>query len=104
MGNFTWKGWQTSAEDAPQPTSILCGKNLRTSAEGANLIFEPSEQEIERLRQKLKALIKLGKDRGYLTHAEINDHLPENIIDTDAIEGIICTLRDMGIAVLESDL
>jgi RNA polymerase primary sigma factor len=77
---------------------------LRTSAEGANLIFEPSEQEIERLRQKLKALIKLGKDRGYLTHAEINDHLPENIIDTDAIEGIICTLRDMGIAVLESDL
>ena len=104
MGNFTWKGWQTSAEDAPQPTSILYGKNLRTSAGGANLIFEPSEEEIERRRQKLKALITLGKDRGYLTQAEINDHLPENIIDPDAIEGIICTLRDMGITILESDL
>lgn len=101
MGNFTWEGWQTSAEDAPQPTSILYGKNLRTSAEVANLIFEPSEEEIERRRQKLKALIKLGKDRGYLTQAEINDHLSENIIDPDAIEGIIWTLTDMGVAVLE---
>ncbi len=32
MGNFTWEGWQTSAEDAPQPTSILYGKNLKTSS------------------------------------------------------------------------
>jgi len=104
MGNFTWEVWQTSGEDAPQPTSTLLGKNLRTTAEGANLIFEPSEEEIERRRQKLKALFKLAKDRGYLTHAEIIDHLPENVIDPEAIEGIIWTLRDKGIVLLESDL
>ena len=52
---------------------------------------EASEEELERRRQKLKTLIKLGKDRGFLTHSEINDHLPENIIDPEAIEGIIGT-------------
>lgn len=30
MGNFTWRGWKTSAEDAPQPTSIIFGANLRS--------------------------------------------------------------------------
>ncbi|MBS0309467.1 MAG: RNA polymerase sigma factor RpoD, partial [Proteobacteria bacterium] len=45
--------------------------------------------------------IKLGKERGFLTYAEINDHLPENIVDPEAIEGIIGTFNDMGIAVYE---
>jgi RNA polymerase primary sigma factor len=62
---------------------------------------EASEEELERRRQKLKTLIKLGKERGFLTFAEINDHLPENIIDPEAIEGIIGTFNDMGIAVYE---
>jgi len=62
---------------------------------------EATEEELERRRQKLKALIKMGKDRGYLTYAEINDHLPENIVDPEAIEGIIGTFNDMGIAVYE---
>jgi len=62
---------------------------------------EATEEELERRRQKLKSLIKMGKDRGYLTYAEINDHLPENIVDPEAIEGIISTFNDMGIAVYE---
>jgi RNA polymerase primary sigma factor len=62
---------------------------------------EASEEELERRRQKLKTLIKLGKERGFLTYAEINDHLPENIIDPEAIEGIIGTFNDMGIAVYD---
>ncbi len=62
---------------------------------------EASEEELERRRQKLKTLIKLGKDRGYLTFAEINDHLPENVVDPEAIEGIISTFNDMGVAVYE---
>lgn len=62
---------------------------------------EATEEEIERRRQKLKTLIKLGKERGFLTHSEINDHLPENIVDPEAIEGIIGTFNDMGIAVYE---
>ncbi|MDB5729462.1 MAG: rpoD, partial [Noviherbaspirillum sp.] len=62
---------------------------------------EASEEELEQRRQKLKTLIKLGKDRGFLTYSEINDHLPENIVDPEAIEGIIGTFNDMGIAVYE---
>ncbi|MBB3214138.1 RNA polymerase primary sigma factor [Herbaspirillum sp. Sphag1AN] len=62
---------------------------------------EASEEELERRRQKLKTLIKQGKERGFLTFSEINDHLPENIVDPEAIEGIIGTFNDMGIAVYE---
>ena len=60
-----------------------------------------SEADLEKRRAQIKALINLGKERGYLTHAEINDHLPENIIDPEAIEGIIATFNDMGIAIYE---
>ncbi|MGS0740713.1 RNA polymerase sigma factor RpoD [Glaciimonas sp. GG7] len=62
---------------------------------------EASEEELEARRQKLKTLIKMGKERGFLTFSEINDHLPENIIDPEAIEGIIGTFSDMGIAISE---
>nr|WP_089400837.1 RNA polymerase sigma factor RpoD [Noviherbaspirillum humi] len=62
---------------------------------------EASEEELEQRRQKLKNLIKLGKERGFLTYSEINDHLPENIVDPEAIDGIIGTFNDMGIAVYE---
>src|SRR5450830_1032607 len=62
---------------------------------------EATEEELERRRQKLKTLIKQGKERGYLTFSEINDHLPENIVDPEAIEGIIGTFNDMGISVYE---
>jgi len=60
-----------------------------------------SGEELEKRRTQLRNLINMGKERGYLTHAEINDHLPENIIDPEAIEGIIATFNDMGIAVYE---
>ena len=62
---------------------------------------EATEEELEQRRQKLKTLIKLGKERGFLTYSEINDHLPENIVDPEAIDGIIGTFNDMGIAVYE---
>jgi RNA polymerase primary sigma factor len=60
-----------------------------------------SEAELEKRRQQIKNLINMGKERGFLTYAEINDQLPENIIDPEAIEGIIATFNDMGIAVYE---
>ncbi|MBB5511221.1 hypothetical protein HDG35_007518 [Paraburkholderia sp. JPY681] len=47
----------------------------------------------------MRALIRLGNQRGYLTHAEINDHLPDNFVHTAAIEIIASTFNDMGIAV-----
>ncbi|MES2264179.1 MAG: RNA polymerase sigma factor RpoD [Pseudomonadota bacterium] len=58
-------------------------------------------EDLERRRLQIKNLINMGKDRGFLTYAEINDQLPENIIDPEAIEGIIATFNDMGIAVYE---
>ncbi len=60
-----------------------------------------SQEEYEARRNRLKQLIKLGKDRGYLTYGEINDHLPDDLIDVEAIDGIISTFSDMGIAVYD---
>ena len=59
-----------------------------------------SAEEYEARRNRLKQLIKLGKDRGYLTYGEINDHLPDDLVDAEAIDGIISTFSDMGIAVM----
>jgi RNA polymerase primary sigma factor len=58
-------------------------------------------EEHEARRNRLKQLIKLGKDRGYLTYGEINDHLPDDLVDAEAIDGIISTFSDMGIAVYD---
>ncbi len=58
-------------------------------------------EEYEARRNRLKSLIKLGKDRGYLTYGEINDHLPDDLVDAEAIDGIISTFSDMGIAVYD---
>ncbi|MRW92935.1 RNA polymerase sigma factor RpoD [Duganella sp. FT80W] len=60
-----------------------------------------SAEELEKRRVQIKNLINMGKERGFLTYAEINDQLPENIIDPEAIEGIIATFNDMGIAIYE---
>ncbi|AEJ00162.1 RNA polymerase, sigma 70 subunit, RpoD [Nitrosomonas sp. Is79A3] len=56
-------------------------------------------QDIEARRMRLKMLIGLGKERGYLTYAEINDHLPDDMLDAEQIEGIISMINDMGISV-----
>ena len=55
--------------------------------------------DIEARRMRLKMLIGLGKERGYLTYAEINDHLPDDMLDAEQIEGIISMINDMGISV-----
>ena len=52
-------------------------------------------------RTRLKTLIVLGKERGYLTYAEINDHLPDDVQDSEQIDGIIGMINDMGIQVYE---
>ena len=51
--------------------------------------------------EKIKAMISLGKDRGFLTFSEIIDHLQENIIDPEAFENIIKTLEELGINIKE---
>ena len=51
--------------------------------------------------QQLKALIARGKEQGYLTYTEVNDHLPSGIVDPEQIEDIVNMINDMGIAVHE---
>ncbi|HCX32423.1 MAG TPA: RNA polymerase sigma factor RpoD, partial [Rhodocyclaceae bacterium] len=55
----------------------------------------------EQRRTRLKTLIGLGKERGFLTYAEINDHLPDDMVDAEQIEAIITTFNDMGIQVFD---
>ena len=57
--------------------------------------------DAETRRTRLKTLIVLGKERGYLTYAEINDHLPDDVSNNDQIDGIIGMINDMGIQVYE---
>ena len=52
-------------------------------------------------QSRLKALIAKGKEQGYLTYSEVNDHLPEDISDPDQVEDIIQMINDMGIQVFE---
>jgi RNA polymerase primary sigma factor len=62
---------------------------------------ELKPEDAEARRTRLKNLIKLGKERGFLTYAEINDHLPDDMVDAEQIEAIISTFNDMGIQVYD---
>ncbi|HLS98884.1 MAG TPA: RNA polymerase sigma factor RpoD [Porticoccaceae bacterium] len=53
-------------------------------------------------QSRLKELIAKGREQGYLTYAEVNDHLPEDISDPDQVEDIIQMINDMGISVFET--
>ncbi len=76
-------------------------RKAKGGAELLGLDTKSTAEELERRRAQIKNLINMGKERGFLTYAEINDQLPENIIDPEAIEGIIATFNDMGIAIYE---
>ncbi|NBV88099.1 MAG: RNA polymerase sigma factor RpoD, partial [Betaproteobacteria bacterium] len=81
-------------------------KGGRRSRDKKLLEFMPSgplsAEEAEARRARLKTLILLGKERGYLTHAEINDHLPDVQIDSDQMESIVATFQEWNISVYES--
>ena len=55
----------------------------------------------EQQESQLKLLIAMGKEQGFLTYREVNDHLPDEIVDPEQIEDIISMINDMGIAVHE---
>ncbi len=59
--------------------------------------MDPKQQQ-----SQLKQLISKGKDKGFLTYAEVNDHLPDSVVAADQIEEIIRMINEMGISVLES--
>ncbi|MBS9905951.1 RNA polymerase sigma factor RpoD [Vibrio alginolyticus] len=53
-------------------------------------------------QSQLKSLVIKGKEQGYLTYAEVNDHLPAEIVDSEQVEDIIQMINDMGIKVVET--
>ncbi len=84
----------------PKSDKTLEKERLKLEHEAAQ---DPAAQAIdaEVRRTRLKTLIILGKERGYLTYAEINDHLPDDVQNSEQIDGIIGMINDMGIQVYE---
>ena len=82
-------------------------KNVATKAKAriaraqATLGRELSPADAEARRMRLKNLIVLGKERSYLTYTEINDHLSDNMLDSEQIENIVSMVNDMGIQVYD---
>src|SRR5487761_2303446 len=92
---------QTSAKQiarqiAKQQAAKLTAKQKQDLRKG-----EQKPEDVEARRTRLKNLIKLGKERGFLTYSEINDHLPDGLVDAEQIESIITTFSDMGIQVYD---
>ncbi|MDG1165683.1 MAG: RNA polymerase sigma factor region1.1 domain-containing protein, partial [Porticoccaceae bacterium] len=59
-------------------------------------------ENIQKQQSGIKDLIAKGREQGYLTYAEVNDHLPEDIADPEQVEDIIQMINDMGITVFET--
>ena len=101
---------KAAGEAAPAAAPAVDGKLAKTrqrlTAKETALVREferkelsPAEAEARRLR--LKNLIVLGKERSYLTFAEVNDHLPDDMMDAEQVENIIAMINDMGIHVYD---
>jgi len=100
-GDFGDAGDGEHEEVIPDIKPVKRGKRGKGDAKDLIARGPVTPEEYEARRNRLKLLIKLGKDRGYLTYGEINDHLPDDLVDAEAIDGIISTFGDMGIAVYD---
>jgi RNA polymerase primary sigma factor len=87
-------------QEKKKPVSSKKTASSAKLAASLQLEANPADKlmDVEERRTRLKALIMLGKERGYLTFAEINDHLPE-MLEVEQIEGIVSMINDMGISV-----
>ena len=88
---------QIAKQIAKQQAAKLTAKQKADLRKG-----EQKPEDVEARRTRLKNLIKLGKERGFLTYSEINDHLPDDLVDAEQIESIITTFSDMGIQVYDA--
>ena len=84
----------------PKSDKTLEKERLKVAADAAK---DPAAMAVdaEARRSRLITLIVLGKERGYLTYGEINDHLPDDVQNSEQIDGIIGMINDMGIQVYE---
>jgi RNA polymerase primary sigma factor len=100
---------ETVAADPAQPVEKVKPLRMKISKAKERALMKEfgldetvlSEEEAKSRREHIKALIKLGKTRGYLTHGEINDHLPDKLVDAETLEVVVAMLNDMGVAVYE---
>src|SRR5690554_925477 len=88
-----------SRKDSPKGRTSRARKKVESTVESNAAAVAALDPEIR--RTQLKALITLGKERGYLTYAEISDHLPDDVADAEQIESIIGTFNNMGIQVFD---
>ena len=77
------------------------GRKRKTKTGNGRTRTERVQLDAETRRVRLKNLIVTGKERGYLIYSEINDHLPEDVLDAEQIDGIISMINDMGIQVYD---
>jgi len=89
------------AKAAKPPVKQTAKEKAKEKADAAAAVgtADPA-QDIEARRTRLKELLLLGKERGYLTYAEINDHLPE-MLEVEQVEGVVSMINGMGITVCD---
>jgi RNA polymerase primary sigma factor len=97
---------QATPEGAPAVEASKRTSKKKDAANKAALLAQAFKQQdskidVEARRTRLKNLIMLGKERGYLTYAEVNDHLPDEMLDAEQIESVISMINDMGIQVFD---
>ena len=90
---------QAKLNGKPRSTRGLTVKEKAQVRELTREEHSPLDAEARRVR--LKNLIVLGKERGFLTFAEVNDHLPDDLLDAEQFENIISMINDMGILVYD---
>jgi len=94
-------------EDSQNETAFIAKASSGRTAKGKGagkaipVAAELQPQQAEERQRLMRALIQLGKEQGYLTHAQINDHLPDNFTQTAAIDSIVSAFSDMGVQVYE---
>jgi RNA polymerase primary sigma factor len=91
----------TAHGKAPEATRAADAKAAKHAADKRPLGIGRAPVMPEDRQSQLKLLIARGKGQGYLTYAQVNDHLPSEIVDPEQIEDIVNTINDMGIPVYE---
>ncbi len=88
-----------AAKEADKGKVELSAQDQQALNIGAQLRIKLSSEE---LHEKVKKLIKLAREQGYLTYADINESLPSDLIDPDELEGFILLLRGMDIEIIDA--
>jgi RNA polymerase primary sigma factor len=103
------KAVETKATEGAPPPEAQSAPAMDAKSAGAKSAIDKRPLGIERRvpvmpedrQSQLKLLIARGKEQGYLTYSQVNDHLPSEIVDPEQIEDIVNTINDMGIPVYE---